>query len=235
MNPRALRGIEIAEVDEESVASYLEAYPEFFDRHASMLGRMRLPDARGGGTTVSLLERQVEVLRDRSRQLEHKLAEYMEIARDNDLLNSRIHRLAERLVAARDRAEAISAIETSLCEDFGAQQAVLVLQPARLGALAPESRFLRIANTDDPAFHSFAPLLESGRPRCGQLRDSQRNFLFGAETVAIGSAALIPLGEKGSLGLLACGSSDAERFNPAMSTDYLAQIAELIAAALTRS
>ena len=68
--------------------------------------------------------------------------------------------------------------------------------------------------------------------RCGQLRDSQREFLFGADAPEVGSVALVPLGSKGSLGLLACGSHDLQRFNPTMSTDFLAHIGELIAAAL---
>ena len=54
MTTRPVRGVEIAEVDESAVASYLAATPEFFDRHAQLLSKIRLPDARGGGTTVSL-------------------------------------------------------------------------------------------------------------------------------------------------------------------------------------
>lgn len=234
MSPRAVRGIEIAEVDEAAVASYLEACPEFFDRHVDLLARVRLPDTRGGGTMVSLLERQVEVLRERSRQLERKLAEFIEIARDNDTLTARMHRLARRLMAASGRAAIIESLELSLREDFGAEQAILVLREADDGVASLEGRFVRFAAADDAVFRSFTPLLESGRPRCGQLRDSQRQYLFGANSVAVGSAALVPLGAKGEIGLLACGSSSTERFNPGMSTDYLGQIAELIAAALSR-
>lgn len=82
MTTRPVRGVEIAEVDEASVASYLAATPEFFDRNAQLLAKIRLPDTRGGGTTVSLLERQVEVLRERNRQLEHKVKEFVEVARE---------------------------------------------------------------------------------------------------------------------------------------------------------
>jgi uncharacterized protein YigA (DUF484 family) len=66
------------------------------------------------------------------------------------------------------------------------------------------------------------------------VRDSQRDYLFGKDTVAIGSVALTPLGVKGSLGLLAIGASDSERFHPAMSTEFLSRIGELVTFALTR-
>jgi uncharacterized protein YigA (DUF484 family) len=232
MTTRPVRGVEIAEVDEAAVASYLSATPEFFDRHAQLLAKIRLPDSRSGASTVSLLERQVEVLRERNRQLERKVKDFMDVARENDALGTRVLGMARRLIAAPDRAAAIVAIETALREDFGAGQSVLVLTALRAPEGMPESRFLRIVRADAPELRSFDTLFSAGRPRCGQLRDSQREFLFGADAGGIGSVALVPLGTKGDLGLLACGSNDSQRFNPTMSTDFLAHIGELIAAAL---
>jgi uncharacterized protein YigA (DUF484 family) len=235
MTTRPVRGVEIAEVDEAAVASYLAATPEFFDRHAQLLARIRLPDSRGGASTVSLLERQVEVLRERNRQLERKVTDFVEVARENDALGSRVLAMARRLIGAGGQAGRIAAIEAALREDFGAGQSVLVLTAARAPEGVPESRFLRIvpAETPELLMRSFETLFSSGKPRCGQLRDSQREFLFGADAATIGSVALVPLGGKAGYGLLACGSTDSQRFNPTMSTDFLAHIGELIAAALS--
>ena len=61
---------------------------------------------------------------------------------------------------------------------------------------------------------TFEALLATGKPRCGQVRDTQRDFLFGPEAASIGSVALVPLGDTGSLGLLALGSAERERFHP---------------------
>ncbi len=234
MTTRPVRGVEIAEIDEAAVASYLAATPEFFDRQAQLLARIRLPDTRGSTSTVSLVERQVEVLRERNRQLERKVSDFVEVARENDALGSRVLSMARRLIAAPDRAGAIAATEAALREDFGAGQSVLVLNAARVTPGMPESRFLRVVAAEAPELRSFDTLFSSGKPRCGQLRDSQREFLFGADAPTIGSVALVPLGGKAGYGLLACGSPDSERFNPTMSTDFLAHIGDLIAAALAR-
>jgi uncharacterized protein YigA (DUF484 family) len=234
MTTRPVRGVEIAEVDEASVASYLAATPEFFDRHAQLLAKIRLPDARSGASTVSLLERQVEVLRERNRELERKVKDFVEVARENDVLGSRVLAMARRLIAAKDHASAVAAIEAALREEFGAGQSVLVLTAAHAPAGLAESRFLRIVAAEAPELRSFDTLFSAGKPRCGQLRDSQRDFLFGGDAGEIGSVALVPLGGKAGLGLLACGSHDSHRFNPTMSTDFLAHIGELIAAALAR-
>jgi hypothetical protein len=234
MTTRPVRGVEIAEVDEASVASYLAATPEFFDRHAQLLAKIRLPDARGGNT-VSLLERQAEVLRERNRQLEAKIKEFVDVARDNDALGGRVLSMARRLIGTQGRAAVIAAIESALREDFDAGQSVLILTPVAAPAGVAESRFLRVVASDAPELKSFDSLFSSGKPRCGQLRDTQRDFLFGGDATEVGSVALVPLGPKGSLGLLACGSPDAHRFNPTMSTDFLAHIGDLIAAALARA
>jgi uncharacterized protein YigA (DUF484 family) len=94
--------------------------------------------------------------------------------------------------------------------------------------------FLRVVAAEDATMRSFDALLATGKPRCGQVRDSQRDFLFGPESPSIGSVALVPLGENGSLGLLALGSAERERFHPGMSTEFLKRMGELITDALQR-
>lgn len=229
------RGVSKAGLDEGTVAEFLQNSPDFFERNAGLLAKLRLPHLRNEGSTVSLVERQIEVLRDRNQALERKLKELIDVARSNDALADRIHRLSQRLIRAHDLLQSVNAIEASLREDFGAMHVVLVLFTEAARALKSDAPlFLRSDRPDSPDMRTFESLLQSGKPRCGQIRDSQREFLFGADTVAIGSVALAPLGPKGHIGLLAIGASDAERFHPGMSTDFLSRISDLVAFALTR-
>src|SRR5262249_12757820 len=158
-----------------------------------------------GGSTISLVERQIEVLREKLAGLEGKLAELVRVARANDAIAERLHRFTRRLLHTALPGEAIARIETGLREDFAALHAVLVVIgiPGEPG----ESRFVRTVGADDSNLKSFESLFASGKPRCGQARDSQREFLFGSEGQDMGSVALVPLGEKGALGLLALGST----------------------------
>ena len=235
MTTSQARGINPETISDASVADYLQTYPDFFERNSSLLAKLRLPHARNGGSTVSLVERQVEVLRDRNQALERKLKELVDVARSNDALADRIHRLSQRLIKARSLLDTVNALETSLREDFDARHSVLVLllEQARSLEGAP-ARFLRAAHADDADIKTFESLLGSGKPRCGQVRDTQRDYLFGQDAVEIGSVALTPLGAKGALGLLAIGASDAQRFHPAMSTEFLTRIGELLTYALMR-
>jgi uncharacterized protein len=222
-------------LNDASVADYLQTYPDFFERNSALLAKLRLPHVREGGSTISLVERQVEVLRDRNQSLDRKLKELVEVARANDSLADRIHRLSQRLIRARTLLETINAVETSLREDFEAMHSVLVLFLEEAKPLeAQAGRFLRNASVVDDDIKMFDSLMTSGKPRCGQVRDAQRDYLFGKDSVEIGSVALTPLGVKGALGLLAIGASDAERFHPAMSTEFLSRIGELVTYALMR-
>jgi uncharacterized protein YigA (DUF484 family) len=235
MTTSQARGIKHESLNDTSVAEYLQTYPDFFERNSPLLIKLRLPHLRDVGATVSLVERQVEVLRERNQSLERKLKELVDVARANDGLADRIHRLSQRLIRARTLPETINAVEASLREDFDAMHSVLVLFLEQAPSLeAAAGRFLRAGNPAGADIKTFESLREGGKPRCGQIRDAQRDYLFGKDSVEIGSVALTPLGPKGELGILAIGASDAERFHPAMSTEFLSRIGELVTYALMR-
>ena len=228
MTTREARDLPNETLDEEAIARYLQMNPDFFERHQAILGRMRLPHARSA-STISLVERQVEVLRERQAELEGKLAEFVTVARANDALAGKIQRFTRRLLQAATRQEMAEAIEASLREDFDARHSTLILTNGHARGFDMPERFLREATPDSADLKSFEGLFTSGKPRCGQVRDSQRQFLFGGDAGEIGSVALVPLGEHGAIGLLALGSHDRERFHPGMSTEFLARMGELIA------
>jgi uncharacterized protein YigA (DUF484 family) len=221
-------------IREEAVQDFLRDHPEFFERHPRLLDAMRVPHSTGGGA-VSLVERQVATLRQRNRKLERKLRELLDVARTNDRLASRIHELSLALIPAGDRTETLKRIAMTLTTGFGADHAVMVLfgDPAEFED-AGERRFLHVIQRDDPRLGPFETFLAAGRARCGRVRDSQREFLYGISADEVGSMALLPLGERAELGFIGIGSVDADHFHPGMSIDFLTRIGELVAAALRR-
>ncbi|MGH8252694.1 MAG: DUF484 family protein [Steroidobacteraceae bacterium] len=236
MSSKSAQGLKAEAIDEQAIGQYLQQHPDLFDRHPQLLTRLRLVHPRTG-TTVSLIERQVEVLREKQAASEQKLADFVRVARANDALAEKIHRFTRRLVRTSTRAQALAQVEASLREDFDAYHAVLVLPATAAGATPGDeaSRFVRRVASDDAILKSFESLFSSGKPRCGQVRDTQREFLFGSEAGAIGSVALIPLAALSPPGLLAIGSVDHDHFHPGMSTEFLSRMAELIADSLARS
>ncbi len=230
---KPIRGTETSLLAEDQVADYLLGHPEFFERHHAVLARLRLPHQRGSAA-VSLVERQVLVLRDKHGTLEKKLHELIENGRTNDAISDRVHRLTRRLLRARDPAGVIAALETSLREDFGASRWVLLATDPSLDPLAQaQCPHLRLVPRASPELRIFETFFESARPRSGQIRDTQREYLFGGEGSQVGSTVLIPLGDRAGLGLLAIASHDTERYLPTMSTDFLARIGEIVTEAVS--
>ena len=231
MTTREARGVSANQMDEESIAAYLQHNPDFFERHQGALLKLRLPHARGGAT-ISLVERQIEVMREKHAALESKLTELVNVARANDTVADKLHRFTRRLLQSSSRADAVARIESSLREDLDAFHSVMLLIGEHPDLLP--QRFVRTLGRDDPGLKSFDTLFSGGKPRCGQARDSQRELLFGPESAQIASVALVPLADKsGALGVLALGSPDRDRFHPGMSTEFLARMADLITDALS--
>lgn len=187
------------------------------------------------GSAISLVERQVSVLRQKEVKLERKLKELIGVARSNDVLAAKIHQLSLQLLAARDLSGTIRAVEEAMRSGFNADQAVLVLfgDPTDFTDIKA-GRFFRVLERNDESLKSFATFFKSGSPRCGQIRDTQREFLFRADADDIGSVALVPLGKKAEIGFIAIGSTDGDRFHPGMSIDFLARVGDLVAGALKK-
>jgi uncharacterized protein YigA (DUF484 family) len=221
------------ELSEQAIHDYLAAHTDFFERHSTLLSSLNLPHASGGA--VSLVERQVSVLRQKDLKLERQLRELIEVARANDILAAKIHELTLQLLATTDLHKTITAIEEAMRSGFGADHAVLVL----FGA--PDAfedikagRFFRVVRKDDEALKPFRTFLDGTSARCGRIRDSQRKFLFRNDAEDIGSAALVPLGDSAEIGFLAVGSVDSDRFHPGMSIDFLTRLGDLVAGSLKR-
>jgi len=195
------------------VIEFLQRNPRFLDEHPELLEHLVMNHDTGSGA-VSLLERQIKVLRERQAASRERLADLVRVGRDNDATASRMHALTLRLLRAVDESALIESIHTSLREDFDIVSVKLLLGPA--------------------ADAELEALLASGKPRCGHFGIASRRAVFADEGESIQSMALIPLGPGATLGALGLGSIDKDRFTPALSTEFLARLGELIGAAFER-
>lgn len=221
------------ELSERAVHNYLATHPEFFENHANLLNSLHLPHATGGA--ISLVERQISVLRQKDLKLEKQLKELIGAARANDLLSAKIHELTMQLLSAHDLKTTVIALEEGMRSGFSADQAVLVVfgDPDAFDDI-DAGRFFRVVEKNAEALSPFKTFLDGSSARCGQIRDAQRDFLFKEDADEIGSTALVPLTNGTEIGFLAIGSTDANRFHPGMSIDFLTRLGDLVAGALRR-
>ena len=214
---------------EDVVVDYLQNHPDFLEQRPDALVNLDL--THRSGEAVSLIERQVEMLRTRNAELEKQLASLVRVATENERLVTRLHRLSIELMPVAERSDFFTQLGNRLLNDFNADILQICLFDAELAAEAGAD--VAAIDADDPEVEAFAPLLQKENATCGRLNESKMNFLFGSKARWVQSVALVPLGENGELGMMAIGSSDQARFYPGMGTLFLDLLAEVIAARLS--
>lgn len=211
----------------EEIAEYLKNNPGFFEQYADLMAQIFVPHPHGG-RAVSLAERQMLSLREKNRAAESKLAELIAFGEENDAISEKVHRLAVGLIAAETFQAVIHLINFHLRDDFAVPHVALRLwdKPEGIEDL-PE--FAAVSEE----LQVFAETL--GRPYCGSTAGFGTASWFGEHASHIRSQALIALRNGGgTIGMIALGSEEAQRFYTDMGTLYLERLGEMVSAALAR-
>lgn len=215
-------------LDSEQVAAFLKQRPEFLSRYPDLLETLELKHS--AGSAVSLIERQVEILRAKNQRLEDRLSNLLEAARDNEKRADNIHKLARTLIRAPSLAGIAAGLRQCMREDFDVDEVFIGLNPLYykrhdIEGFTPVDSESRIGK----AFENFyrTRLIE-----CGPLSEAKARLLFPKAELLPQSAAIIPLEKEKNLGMLALGSQHADRFQPRQGKMFLELTAELMAAAL---
>ena len=214
-------------LDAMEVASYLRRHPDFLTEFPDLALALVLP--REQGQAASLASYQLDVLRDKNRELNRRLHELIEIAHENQLLMVRVHTLTLALMRATSLPETLNAVVAALTEDFNTDLVRIVL--FRADGELPAAEWLLIEPDGARAMPVFSEFLKRAEPLCGRLQQDKLDALFGARTGEVASAVLLPVD---AVGMLAVGSQDPNRFHPGMGTVFLKLIAEAVASAVAR-
>ncbi|MEP6825748.1 MAG: DUF484 family protein [Ramlibacter sp.] len=218
-------------ITEDDIANYLANTPDFFGRHAELLGAVQLTSPHGN-RAVSLQERQAEMLREKIKALEHRVMDMVRHGNENMIISDRMQRWAGHLLRIRSGRALPATISTEIRTQFMVPQVAIKVWDvnARYGEEAFSSGVSEDAKT-------FASSLT--QPYCGVNSGFEAvNWLD--DTAMAMSLALIPLrdstvaGPAPAFGMLVLASPDPQRFQGGMGTDFLERIAQLASAALSR-
>lgn len=213
---------EFVALDPEQIANYLRLHPDFFLKRPDLLTDIEVAHPTGGA--VSLLERQVSVLRDRNMDMRHRLNSLLDNARTNDRLFEQTKQLILNLLEAQSLDQIVDTFVKSLQQDFEIDFASMVL----IGnPMAHRGVRARVVTLED-ARSQIDSLLKSSKAVCGVLRPEEVSFLFPDHNRQVGSAAVVPLSHGHPLGVIAIASSDANYFRSSMGTLFLGYIAEVL-------
>lgn len=207
-------------LSDATVRDYLKDHSDFFERHPDLLDYLHI--FHSSGSAVSLVEKQVSVLRERNMELRRRLNGLMDNARDNERLYASTRSLILKLLDASSSDDLGRAFSGSMQADFGVEQACIVL----FGNPRTSSDYCRV-EAAETARIGIGALLKNRKGTCGALRKEELSYLFpGAGD--IGSAAVMPLYNGSDLGVIAVGSCDAAYYTSSTGTLFLDHIAEVM-------
>ncbi len=224
----------VTRIDDKAVVDYLTAHPNFFDERDELLSQMAVIHTTGA--SVSLIERQVAILREQNAVYKQQLTELVDVARVNDQLMLKMQKLVLALLETNELEALLALIQQSLKDDFNADGVTLCLfaDPESISLESNQIGDLRVmfVSREDEHINALDDMFKDGEPACGVLTDDQRAYLFDQPENEIRSVAQLPLTAAGSsavpLGILAIGSHDAGRFCAGVGTVFLKYLGALV-------
>jgi uncharacterized protein YigA (DUF484 family) len=209
------------------VAAFLRRHPKFLAQFPDLAVSLVVPKEEG--QAASLASYQLDVLRDKNRELTRRLNELFANAQENERLAVRTHQLGLALMRANGPAETLRTMVAVLGEDFRGELVRVVLFAPLPGL---EADWLQVIGAGDARLGPFKDFMAAGEPLTGRLNQDKLALLFGERAGDAASAVLLPLP---GVGMLAVGSADANRFFPGMGTLFLRLMAESLVTALGRA
>lgn len=216
---------------ERNMVRYLRDHPAFFENHQDVLAGMLL--THKSGPAISLIERQVQVLREQKEAQKRKLQSLISTAQNNEKLNNNVNALILELLDASSLDDVLNVIDHRIRSDFEADAIVVKLLASGNDALKEHEE---LTAWQQPALAIGEKVMTARQPVCGSFNTKQMQALF--DDADILSAGVIPLvadkNSKNCYGIIAIGSYDPQRFRSDMGTLFLSLLGQVLTRILKR-
>ncbi len=215
------------ELSAEQVSNYLKNHPDFFIDQDELLADISLPHE--SGKAISLLERQVTILRDRGIEARQKLNNLLENARNNDQLFDTTRNLVLALLRAENVTEVSNVTQDQLANHTSIDACeVIIVKQENLNV----SESVR-TESHEYLQSEFGDVFRLKRTHCGAIEKDRISYLFPSGSTDIQSTALCPVIHNSEiLALLAFGNHEENYFNVNLDTLFLDFIGHVVGAVL---
>ncbi|EAQ64763.1 hypothetical protein MED121_23479 [Marinomonas sp. MED121] len=218
---------------EANVIEFLKANPKFFHEHLDLLEMMDVPHALEANNTVSLIERQVFLLRKSAEDYKSQFERLVHVARENEAIMHKSRRLVLASMGCASLDEFAIMLDDAMRDDFNIKLHSLVLFSD-----LPLDTNIRVTAMADAEPVLKEVLLKTGC-YCGALSVAEAKYLFEDKADQVMSSAVLPLvshyqGADKYIGMLALGSDELEKFKQEKGVLFLEYLSDILSAILIR-
>ena len=207
---------------QQLVSEYLIQNPDFFEHNPDVFEAINI--SHDSGKAISLVERQISLMRERNKKMIAQIDQMQATAKDNQLLMEKTNRLVLNLVKANDLTSLIKALNVSLKSDFATEFFSLTLIAEDPSPNKTAANFI----SESEAKTTIGNLLSANKAVCGKRKKAELTLLFGKQADDVGSVLALPLKNTNTFGLLALGQSDPDFYCDEIGTVFIDYIGELL-------
>ena len=212
--------------DTQIVRDHLRNNPDFLEQNPDILEAINV--SHNSGKAISLVERQVVIMRDRNKEMSARVEQMVTSATDNARLLEKTNRLVINLLRAKDLNELVETLYNSLEQDFSTEFYSLTIITDN--SISSKSKANVV--TEQQAKEVIGAILLANKAVSGVIRDEELSMLFGNTT--IGSVVALPLKNQGVQAVIALGNSDPQFYTRDIGTVFIDYIGELLTELLPR-
>ncbi len=196
-------------LDSKEVELFLLDNLDFFETRESLVSEMSFKHSSSSAS--SILERQVNKLREDHKSLINMLTSFMETASINEDLFNKSKNLTLQILESSTRKQIINKVENSFSKDFKVDRPLL--------------KFHKNKKIDE--LEKLTGLsLHKGAIHCGSLSSEKMNVLFNDKKIGSMVVAVIVVGDE--IGLLMLGSFDRSKYLGDEDTTFIEYIRDVL-------
>lgn len=220
-------------VDEKSIAKYLLDNPAFFKRQEETLKNLQLN--LDDGRVVSLLEKQIYLLRKDHQALQAKFIDTLQMASENEKLLTRVHRVTLALLDGHNLCDLCRTLACQLREQLGIDGVKLILNKKYFSDFISEFASLKSASY----IQEYIERLEAVNRQtlCGASDRSANLQFFDNDdfgSMAWSRVTLNDYDNARNLGLLVLGSKKKDKFISSDGTLFVDLLCDMLAKLLNQ-
>ncbi len=219
-------------ITSSDVSLFLQEHPDFFQDKDPLVEKLLLTHT--SGHAISLIERQVDILRQQNGQLNKQLNDLFTIAKENENSTQKMHNLVSSLISCYKLHDLVSVLQTRLIGDFSVDTVVLKLFSVENSVL--DAKNMIAIDSNSVQAKTLKKLIHKRTPMCGFFNQLNTQELQTSKQLDIKSMAVLPLfiDKNDCFGVLILASEDKQHFTPENGILFLKNLAEIVSASLVK-